>query len=789
MSPKVFLLYILFGLGEICYGRSVSAAIISYVRDGNRVKFTLDKGSLELDIHAADLVEVRYSSLPAIPVRKSLVFIQPWKGVTSFQVKDAGDYVVITTDRLIIRIDKADLAIQYLSKAGKIILAEDGSAGKRMTPSIVTGFHTYTCRTQFVSPAGEALYGLGCHPLDSGSINYKGRRQDMAIRYMTGAIPVLLSTRGYGLLWDNYAASRFNGEVKQDTRFRYTSESGNLIDYYFFYGPKFDHIIASYRKATGEAPMFPKWAFGLFQSQDRYQSQAEVLAVKDNYRKNHIPLDAIVQDWFYWAPFPIGSHIMNPQNYPNPKAMVEELHRAHVHAMISIWPCFGAGSRDYKALEQIHGFTDIRWNNIMSHNLDVYYDPYNPRARALYWKQAGDSLMIRDGWDGWWADQCEPDDGDSLDVRRQNEFYLGRGIDYFNTYSLEHTTAIYQGWRRDIPGKRVFILARQAFAGQQRNAATLWSSDVTSTFSSLKDQVSQGINACVSGIPYWTSDIGGYHYHGAAPDWSTPANRELFIRWFQFGSFCPIFRIHGKGERALYSDHWDSLTKAILLSYDNLRYRLMPYIYSLGWKVTQEGYTPMRALAFDFRKDTAVYNIRNQYMFGPDFLVCPVDRKGLVIRSVYLPEGSRWFDFWTGKSLKGGETIQSPAPLETMPLFVKAGSILPMGPYLQYATEKPADPLELRIYPGANAHFTLYEDANNGYGYRKGQYSTIRFTWDDQRHILSIGKQEGKYPGMKKTRFIHVVLVRMGHGISIAPENTPDQIVKYEGAPLQLKLN
>ncbi|HUX84402.1 MAG TPA: TIM-barrel domain-containing protein, partial [Chitinophagaceae bacterium] len=777
--PKLLRISLILAFSSLVFPGGSQARVLSYSKSGNRVLFRLDQGSLELHILSPDLVEVQYSILSPMPEPVSLVFPDKEPPAVAFSCSVTPGYVEVRTSRLIIRVDKSTQAISYLTLSGTLILQEDGSSGKKMVSARVAGFDTYTCSTQFLSPQDEGLFGLGCHPLDSGSIDYKGRKQDLAIRYMTGAIPFLLSTRGYGLLWDNYSASHFDGDVDQATRYRYSSESGKRIDYYFFYGPDFDQIISRYRQATGEAPMFPKWAFGLFQSQDRYMSQAEILSVKDQYRNHQIPVDAIVQDWFYWAPYPIGSHTMNPNHYPDPKAMVDALHQAHIHAMISIWPCFWYGSRDFQQLSSMGGLTNIRWNDVMTHQYDVYYDPFNPRARAAYWRQAADSLMIRDGWDGWWADQCEPDDGDSIVVRKQNMFYTGRGIDYFNAYSLMHTTAIYQGWRRDIPGKRVFILARQAFSGQQRNSATLWSSDVTCTFHSLQDQIPQGINACASGIPYWTSDIGGYHYNWTAPDWSSPSFRELFIRWFQFGTFSPIFRIHGKGERALYSKNWDDRTRAILLDFDNLRYRLMPYIYSLSWKVTQEGYTPMRSLAFDFRQDTGVYHIPDEYMFGPDFLVSPVSYPGADSRAVYLPRGREWYDFWTGKKIPGGGTIQAAAPLEHLPLFLPSGTILLMGPYLQYATEKPADPLEVRIYPGKDASFTLYEDAGDGYAYQNGQHATIRFYWNDRQQRLDIGGSVGSYPGMTRSRTIQVVLVEAGHGVGIKPEPKPDKTIRY----------
>jgi alpha-D-xyloside xylohydrolase len=564
-----------------------------------------------------------------------------------------------------------------------------------------------------------------------------------------------------------------------------------MIDYYFMYGPDFDKIIASYRIATGAAPMFPKWAFGLFQSQDRYKTQAEVLSVKDKYRNGKIPVDCIVQDWYYWEPGLIGAHILWPDRYPNPKAMVDELHKANMHAMISIWPMLDKGTANYKAMEKEGNMTNIDFTKN-----EIYYDAHSYKAPKMYWDQAKDSIITPQKWDAWWVDMCEPDNGKRLDERRTAMFATGRGIDYFNTYSLMHTTGLYENWRKDVPEKRAFLLARQAFAGQQRNAATLWSSDITCTWREYKNQVPQIINACTSGIPYLTSDIGGYHLNWDAPNWSTADNRELFTRWFQFGVFNPIFRIHGKGERALFSDNWDAQTKEILLKYDHLRYRLLPYIYSLSWKVTNEGYTIMRSLAFDFKDDAAINNIPDQYMFGPAFLVNPITERqyspeagatASKSRKVYLPKGTAWFDFWTGQQLAGGQTLDVPTPIETMPLYIKAGSIVPMGPFLQYATEKPADPLEVRIYPGADASFTLYEDENDNYNYEKGAYSTIPITWNEPTRTLTIGERKGTFKGLLENRTFNIVLVAPQNGVGLM-ETAPSKTVTYAGKSIVVKL-
>jgi alpha-D-xyloside xylohydrolase len=771
------------------------ATILSYNKTSDGVIFILDKGLMKIKICLPNLVQVKYTTLPLFMDKSSLVVTNEWKNTPAFSVSENGSEIIITTEKLKIFADRNTNALRYTDLQGKEILSEAGSEGKMMKEASIAGLPVYTCTTSFNSPADEALYGMGCHPEDTLSINYKGRNQEMVIKYMTGMIPVMVSTRGYGLLWDNYSASNFYGAEAGNTQYRYESESGNMVDYFFIYGPSLDQVISSYRTATGQAPMYGKWAFGLFQSQDRYKSQAEVLSVKDNYRKNNYPVDVIVQDWFYWEPNVIGSHVMWPERYPDPKGMVDELHKANLHAMISIWPVMSKGTQTYNQMAHAGGMTDILWDNVMTHIKDGYYDAHSEQARNLYWKQAFDSLIGRYGWDAWWVDQCEPDNGNDLDARRKSNFAIGRGIDYMNTYSLMHSTGLYENWRKDVPEKRAYFLIRQAFAGQQRNAATLWSSDITCTWRAYKSQVPQGINACASGIPYWTSDIGGYHFHWMPPDWSTPSNRELFTRWFQFGCFSPIFRIHGKGERALFSANWDEPTRDILLKYDNLRYRLMPYLYSLGWKVTSENYTIMRSMAFDFMEDPAIVNIPDQYMFGPAFLVNPVTEQMYSVsnsksikktRKVYLPRANDWYDFWTGKLIKGGQTIDAAAPIETIPLYIKAGSIVPMGPYLQYSTEKPADPIELRIYTGANAEFVLYEDENDTYNYEKGVYSTIKINWDEAAKTLTIADRKGNFPGMLQNRTFRVVWVNDKNGIGTEPAKEAKE-VRYSGKEVKIK--
>ena len=780
------------------YG-NLPAQIISYNKTNFGISCLLKQGAMNIYLLKDDIVEVKFTSLQQIEAKKSLVVEPVNSYLKNFSIAEKGNQIIITTAKLKILVNKNSEAITYSDLQNNVILAEANEHNKVMQDTTVAGIQTYSCATTFQSPAGEGLFGLGCHPLDSLSINYKGRNQDMAIKYLTGAVPVMLSTKGYGLMWDNYAESKFYGAENNNTQFTYISESGKMVDYYFFYGPAFDNIINSYRNLTGRAPMYAKWAFGLFQSQDRYKTQEEVLAPAAAYRKAHIPVDVIVQDWYYWYPLPIGSHVMNPITYPNPKAMVDQLHNEHFHAMISIWPCFGSGTNNFNALKAAGNLTSITWDNFLVHTRDTYYDAHNPKAREMYWDQARDSLIKRYGWDAWWVDQCEPDTEDPNDRKKAN-FYTGKGIDYFNTYSLMHTVGLYNKWRRDIPGKRIYLLTRQTFAGQQRNAATLWSSDISSTFHDFKDQVTQGINACSSGIPYWTSDIGGYITRTNStgiPDWTRPDFRELFTRWFQFGTFCPIMRIHGRGERALFSKNWDEETRIILLKFDDLRYRLLPYNYSLGAKVTLDNYTIMRSLPFDFRKDTAVYSIPDEYMFGPAFLVNPVTEQlysndpantSTKTRKVYLPKGADWFDFWTGKKLSGGQAIDAAAPIDIMPLYVKAGSIVPMGKVMEWATQKPEDTIELRIYPGADGSFTLYEDVNDTYNYENGQYATFTFKWNDAAKILSITNRKRSFPGMLQKRIFNVVVVNENKGAGVAETRQTDKVVMYNGKDVNIKL-
>lgn len=750
------------------------AASDAYAVDATGISFKLSAGRMNVQICKEDIVRVAYTTASALPSKASLSVSNPWTTPTTFCVAEAAGVVTITTSRIKAKVNTTTGVVSYTDLNDQVIVAEDS---KTLTPATVEGTSTNKVQTVFNSPVDEALFGLGQH--QDSIVNFKGKNEHLANANTQINVPMLVSNKGYGIFWDNYSTSDFYGGDSNNTKYRYVSEAGDLVDYYFFYGPTIDHVVSLYRTATGQAPMFPKWAYGLFQSKDHYASTSELLGVKDSYRNNNIPVDAIVQDWDYWDPYAWGSHFMDETRYADPAALVTQMHGANVHLMISIWPLYQQVTTVRKTGE-MDNFNALNAINALlpTSGTHHFYDTFNASARTLVYQQIYDRLLGKYGWDAIWADNTEPQAyPDPLNLHAATTA-LGKGALVMNAYPLEHNRALYEGWRKVGPnGKRVYILTRSAFAGQQRFGAAVWSGDINSDFGTYTKQLPAGLNYALAGMPYWTTDIGGYF--GASVNWSSSASSELFTRWFQFGAFCPVFRIHGQGARELYNNVWSTSTKANLLAVDKLRYRLMPYIYSLGARVTQDGYTMMRHLVFDYPNDANVFSIGDQFMFGPAFLVNPVTTAGATTRSMYFPAGT-WYDFWTGSTTMGGSKMSVSAPLSQMPLFVRAGSIVPMGPAIQYATQS-VDPLEIRVYPGQNASFTIYEDAGDGYDYEQGQFSQIPLTWNDTAKTLTIGARTGAFTGMLMSRTFNVVFVGASHGNGIDVTATPDKVVKYDG--------
>ena len=765
VSPFLWLL-IVFGSLNAQWNALDPVAAVRQESDG--ALFTLQTGTLRVQICGDALVRVLYSPTSVFPNAPDYVVTKiSWPAV-KWTMQSTDKEIVLATSRLKVTVTRNDGAILYSDLAGNRLVQE---SSRTMTPMKVNGEDTYRAESFFpVYGSTEAFYGLGQH--QAGVWNYRGASVDLSQENTEIAVPLLVSTNGYGLFWNNPSRTRFNNRFVHSLYIN--SEVADVIDYYFLYGPDFDKIVASYRELTGAAPMFGKWAYGFWQCKNRYQSQEELLGVAHKYREMHIPVDNIVQDWFWWTRK--GEHVFNPK-YPDPKGMIDDLHRNNFHLMISVWPFFERGSTVYDEMDRLGYFIDRTKVGGFHPQGMALYDATNPAARAYYWALM-DKALFRLGADAWWLDTTEPEtEGREENILLHNKLAIGSGARYANLYPLMTTAGVYQGQRGSSDKKRVYILSRSLFAGAQRNAVTAWSGDILSTFESYKRQIPAGLNHSLSGIPYWTTDIGGF-FIGNPDD---PAYRELFVRWFQYGTFCPIFRVHGTrttDQNELWS--YGPEAQVILTGFDRLRYRLMPYIYSLAWKVTSESYTPMRPLVMDFREDPRTHNIGDQFLFGPAILVNPVTEQGATSRRLYLPK-TQWFDFWSGRQVNGGTAIDAAAPLERIPLYVRAGSVVPMGPDVEYAAAAPADPIELRVYPGADGSFTLYEDENDTYNYEKGIFATIPIEWNEAKRTLTIGDRKGTFPGMLETRTFRIVIVGSGHGSGIGLTDGPDKTVQYAG--------
>jgi len=732
------------------------------------VLLTLHSGVMRIQVSTDSIIHVVYSPTSSIPKQPGYVVTKTAWPVPQWKMESNSREVILTTSRLKVVVIRRDSTIAYYDLSGKKLVQE---GPKTMTPARVNGENTYHAEDNIsIYGSEEAFYGLGQH--QAGVWNYRGESVDLSQDNTSIAVPLLVSSNGYGLFWNNTSRSRFNNRFVHSLYI--SSEVADVIDYYLFYGPEFDRIIAAYRELTGAAPMFGKWAYGFWQCKNRYKSQEELLGVAHKYRELHIPVDNIVQDWFWWTVK--GEFVFN-KNYPDAREMIADLHRNHFHLMISVWPYFDPGTATYADMDKRGYFIDRTKVRAFHPAGMAVYDATNPHARAYYWNLM-DKALFQIGADAWWLDTTEPEtEGREENLMLNNKLYIGSGARYANIYPLMTTTAVYDGQRKASDQKRVFILSRSAFAGIQRNAVTAWSGDILSDFETYKRQIPAGLNFSLSGIPYWTTDIGGF-FIGNPDD---PAYRELFVRWFQYGTFCPIFRVHGTrttNQNELWSYGPD--TESILVKFDRLRYELMPYIYSVTWMTASESYTPMRPLVMDFRTDLRAQNIGDQFLFGPALLVNPVTEPGATSRRLYLPK-TEWYDFWTGHATLGGKSVDAPAPLGSLPLYVRAGSIVPMGPDVEYAAEKPADPIELRVYRDADGSFTLYEDENDNYDYEKGVYATIPIRWDDAARTLTIGDRKGQFLGMLEKRTFHVVFVGEGHGVGIGQTAHPDKIVEYIG--------
>jgi alpha-D-xyloside xylohydrolase len=845
------LLVVVFSTGAI---RS-SSEPVEQTTNGARIHSAA--GTTTVEVCSESVIHVIAGKAAVLPNPLVPAIIRPCGG-TAFTVSSDGSGLHIATDKLQVDVEPDSGAVRFSRKGGNTILAE-------LPKGHITGTDDPRAprngvEQRFLLSPDEALYGLGQH--QEGFLNVR----DIPIRLLQAntdiAIPFLISTRGYGLLWNNPALIDFNptdqeitldengngtfqsglegdygfllsgngrdklclsvnGEkvidlknmwlpwsaggkmhLAANTTYKVTAESGgnarlfarspsnmmafrsetgDAIDYYFMYGPAPSQVIAEYRNFTGDAPLLPRWAYGFWQCRERYSSQQQILDIAAEFRKRKIPVDVIVQDWQYWGKYGWNAMRFDEDAYPDPAEMMSALHRQDFHMVISVWAKFGAETAVNREMENAHlvltgaastgepGETKEREN---------WADLFNPKAQKAFWSDI-DRDLFRFGLDGWWLDASEPE-GDPL---KDDQTFLGPGRLVRNAYPLFETSAVYQGQRATTQSKRVVILSRSAYAGQQRNASISWSGDISANWETLRRQIAAGLSFGMSGFPYWTTDIGGFFR--PADQYTSTDYHELLIRWFQFGAFCPIFRIHGfRSETEMWK--YGPEVERILRQYDELRYRLLPYIYSSAWGITNRGEILMKALPFAYPDDQFVRDIRDQFMFGDSLLVNPVIEPHATTRQAVLPLGAGWVDFWTGKNYRGGQSVVADAPLDRIPIFVREGSIVPLGPLVQSASDF-ADPLDIRVYRGKDADFLLYEDAGDGYAYEHGERATIRLHWDDRRNTLSIGDRSGSFPGLKSERTFRVTLVAKGHGVGTEPEPV-GLTVKYDGHHVVLNL-
>lgn len=945
-------------------------------------------GIVKLSVITDNIIRVEAAPGKTLPAERQSLIIVPQEHTGEYTCNERGDSVDITTRTLLISVSRSTGAIVFRDRlSGKVMLRESASGGKTFTryvspqTTLPTGYTPsapcevnwgksaglnklsdsvrtgYTWRALFESPEDEALYGLGQHQAEE--MNYKGRNEELYQYNTKVAVPFVMSTKGYGLLWDSYSYCRWGnpngyrqlchafilrdkqgqpgaltgtytdkkghtllrredsiyfehsgviGNLPKDFRldgstvtyegtleacqtatyhfilyyagyvkvflgdslvvperwrtawnpnsYKFTmpmekgrpvplriewqpdgstsycglraatpqsekeqgrisiwSEMAPYMDYYFIAGRSMDSIISGYRQLTGRAQVMPKWAMGFWQSRERYKTQTDVLSTLAEFRRRHIPIDNIVQDWNYWEDDQWGSHLFDKKRYPDPQQMLDSVHSMHGRFMISVWPKFYCNTDNYKALDS-HGWmyrqavTDSIRDWVGPGYVGSFYDAYSAGARKLFWQQMNDNLYTKynKGIDAWWMDASEPNvrDCTPMDYRKAlcGPTALGTSDEYFNAYSIVNAYAIYNGQRSAAPDRRVFLLTRSGFAGLQRYSTATWSGDIGTRWEDMRAQMTAGINFSMSGIPFWGMDIGGFcvekRYVTAQKQYDKTGQesedlaewRELQARWNQFGCFIPLYRTHGQWP---LREAWNIAPEGhpayeSITYYHRLRYRLMPYLYSMAGWVWLKDYTILRGLAMDFATDGNVLNIGDQWMFGPSLMVCPVSTFKARSRDVYFPKQCGWYNLYSGEYISGGKHQIVDAPYERIPIFAPEGAIVPFGPSLQWSDERQADTICIYVYAGADGRFTLYEDEGNNYNYEDGLYSTIDIRYDDNAHRLTIGQRRGSFKGMLTKRVFHIVLVTPDKAIPLDPDTTIGKLTEYDGKEVNINL-
>ena len=743
-----------------------------------------------------------------VPEQQSQVVIATPEKV-KVQKTEANGVTTYRTSALIVKVEQGRVA--FYDAKGRLLTAEGESTFTPITEGPDKG--AYRVGQAFGIEADEAIYGIGL--VQNGKLSQRGENRRMEQSNLEDYAHVYQSIKGYGIYWENYSPTRLvtpeegvSGELVLE------SEVGTAVDYYFTYGGDADGVIAELRHLTGHVPMAPLWTYGFHQCRERYKSAGELLEVVRRYRKLGVPFDGIIQDWQYWG----SNYTWNAmefinEEFSNAQQMIDEVHEKNAHISISIWSSFGQHTKQFAELKEKGLMLDFKtwppsglpfWPPRMDYPSGVRcYDVYSPEARDIYWKYL--SHLHGMGIDAWWMDSTDPDHTDYKDSDLDGMTSMGSFRSVRNIFPLMAVGGVYDHQRAVDSTKRVFILTRSYFAGQQRYGAHTWSGDIGSSWDNLRRQVPICLNHTLTANPNVNTDIGGffagsYNTKGHQSGTRNPQYQELYVRWMQFGAFAPMMRSHGTDVyREVYhygkpgEPVYEALVDAI-----RLRYRLMPYTYSLAWQVSQHDDSFMRALFMDFKEDKATWNNNTEFMYGHSLLICPVlhplytkeqvdwsnkeypvvDWTAEKSYDVYLPAGAQWYDYYTHTRYEGGQTITANAPLAYAPIYVKAGSIVPFGPEVQYAQEKPWDELEIVVFPGADAEFTLYEDEGDGYGYEQGICSTITFKWNDKARTLTIGKRQGSFPGMLATRKFNVKVV--GGAEKVATYNGKQQVISVK---------
>jgi len=701
-----------------------SFAVIKADVEEDGLKRTINNTEVEIKFYSPEIVRIIKSSVGNSVEKKSLSVIKESEGVP-VKIDENNNEITLSSSSIVVHVNKNTGVIKFANADGKILISEK-TDGTIITPKKYAGVDVFNVKQSFQLDSEELIYGLG--QLQQGKMSQRNQKVFLKQNNKETVIPFILSTKGYGLFWDNYSPTTFSD--KPDETY-FDSEIGECIDYYVMFGGNADGVVGKMRELTGDVPMFPYWAYGYWQSRERYKSQFETVEVVKKYRELGVPLDGIIQDWRYWGEDSVWNRMaFDSIRFPDPKGMVDQVHDMNAHLMIVTWPGFGPLTKQYQEFKSRN--MQLNFLTWPPNSGTKPYDVYNPTARDIYWKYLNKGVFSYINNDGWWLDSSEPDHIEVKDEDFEQPTYLGPYRSVVNAFPLEHIKGVSTHQRETTDEKRVFILTRSAFAGQQRYGANSWSGDVVTDWDVLRKQISAGLNLSLCGIPHWNSDIGGFFVWNFPGGVDNKAFHEIYVRWLQFGTFCPMMRSHGTdtpreiyqfGEKGDWT--YDAIEKFI-----NMRYRLLPYTYSTSWDVSANRSSMIRALVMDFAEDKNALDIDNQYMFGKSILVCPVTEPMYVKTSkdknkyidpkedfskvksteVYLPSGTVWIDFWNGKKFNGGQTISRKAPIDVIPLFVKAGSIIPWNSKVQYATEKKAHNLELRIYPGADGEFTLYED-------------------------------------------------------------------------------